>query len=336
MPGTKLVASNRYRFLQYTDFFNKSGIECSLFYIDTKKFKGEEPYSIYSFSGMLNIMLNFIKLLKRTWKYDKIIIQRHLVHPCLPLTLFLPENYRKKIILDLDDNVYYRYPMAYSLFVRSIKRIIAGNSYLADYIRKYNNDCIVIPTAVDTERYCYANREKNNSLTCCLGWIGSPSGVAYLNTIIPVLERISCNYNFKLYVVSDFSRAKKLESQKIKIECKQWNEITEVEKFHLIDIGLMPLPDTPFTRGKCAYKALQYMSCGLPSIISNVGMNGEVIEDGVDGFLYNDEKEFENKLIKLLENSELRFSMGRKAREKIKKKYSVDILKNNFFDAIIK
>jgi glycosyltransferase involved in cell wall biosynthesis len=205
-------------------------------------------------------------------------------------------------------------------------KVIAGNSYLSEYGLKFNNNVHIIPTTIDTERYI--PREKAYGSQIVIGWSGSFSTIKHFEEIVPVLLQIKNKYQDKVSfkVIGD---ARYLNSE-LGIQGIKWQAKTEVQDLQEFDIGIMPLPDEEWTKGKCGAKGLQYMGLAIPTIMSPVGVNTEIIADGVNGFLAETPDEWVDKLSQLIESVELRRKLGTAGRETVVKHYSVEANKAKY------
>jgi glycosyltransferase involved in cell wall biosynthesis len=180
-----------------------------------------------------------------------------------------------------------------------------------------NPNVTVIPTTIDTDKYL-PESSKPESPTPVIGWSGSFSTVQHLNILRAPLRRLAAREKFRLRIVgvSDY----RLDG--VEVEALPWRSRTEIEDLRVIDIGMMPLPDDDWSRGKCGLKALQYMALGIPTICSPVGVNSEIIQDGVNGFLASTADEWIEKLTTLLHSAELRKRFGLAGRRTVEAKYS--------------
>ena len=177
----------------------------------------------------------------------------------------------------------------------------------------------MLPTVVDTVCYKVLKKTVTNALT--VGWIGSPSTASYLKGISKPLSILGESQDVRLVVIG--GKAPCIKNVDV-IELP-WNEDDEVNEINNFDIGVMPLPDSPWERGKCGFKLIQYMACGLPVIASPIGVNSEIIEHGVNGFLVETDEEWESSLRTLMGDPELRHRMGQAGRAKIERQNSLQV-----------
>jgi len=343
-----LGAASRYRVYQYLDYLKKGGFECkaipSLFnkYLSpSKKFKKLYHFSkwVGRMAGGNAFILMFFKRLfdiRHTFKSDIIFIQKNLFPfgpPFLEKIIrFL--NKKKKIIFDFDDTIYLP-PIScqdnkifmrfwddnlVSKIISMSDFVIAGNSFLAKYASKYNKNITVIPTAIDTERYDLKDYKKLTD-EISIGWIGSSSTNFYLEQLRGVFKELGKKYNnLTLKIIGA-----KIRMNEIKTISKEWNLDSEVNDLQSFDIGVMPLTDDEWSKGKCGLKILQYMAVGVPAVASPVGVNKEIIQNGINGFLAGTDEEWIEKLSLLIENPELRYKLGMKGRQTVEKNYSVKV-----------
>ena len=171
------------------------------------------------------------------------------------------------------------------------------------------------------------NQEGNpNNEIPVVGWTGSHTTMQYLEELIPVLDELSNEINFKFRVISN----QPMTIERDYLEFTPWNAATEIEDLASINIGVMPLTDNEWSRGKCGFKALQYMSLGIPAVVSPVGVNTTIIAHSDNGFICSTPDEWKNTLKDLLNNSELRRSIGQKGKERVLDDYSVEANKENY------
>lgn len=296
-------ASFRQRIELHLSYLNKCGINCD----------------VASFPKQI---LSRWKLLKRSSQYDAVFLHKKRLNW---LDGFWLNRYAKKIIYDFDDAVMYndKKPEKFSYkrqssFKRTVKfadLIIAGNDCLADHAKQYSNNVHVLPTGLKISDYNQQPMDipKNNGIR--LVWIGSKSTLPYLAGIKDALEEIGNKYeNVSLRIICDDF----FDLQNMPIEKCRWSRKHQAEDLAACDIGLAPLTDDPFSRGKCGFKILQYAATGLAVVASPVGVNKKFIEDAKIGFLACDTSEWVEKLSTLIEDEQLRTQMGSNARMYVK------------------
>ena len=209
--------------------------------------------------------------------------------------------------------------------------VIVGNSYLASHAKKFNPNVVVFPSTIDLNYYQLPAISKNNKNdTLVIGWSGSHTTVEHFETLLPVLKALKSKYGAKLHfeVYGD----PHYKNEELNITGTAWSAETEVNTIAAFDIGIMPLPIDEWSKGKCAMKGLQYMGLQVPAVLSAIGMNTDLIEDGVNGFLASNEREWIDKLSLLIENSELRHTIGAAGRKTIEQKFSSQALNPTYLN----
>ncbi len=237
------------------------------------------------------------------------------------------------IVFDFDDAIfipyrspsngylsYLKFPAKTAEICRLSTRIMAGNQYLADYASKYNEQVTIIPSTLDTEKYFPVERAPSDRIT--IGWSGSYSTVQHLDTLREVLQALAKTEDFQLRVVGPA----KYDLPGVDVTVVPWRAESEVDDLRPIDIGIMPLPDDKWTRGKCGFKALQYMSLGIPAICSPVGVNSTIITDSENGFLAGGPAEWIEKLTGLIRSEDLRKRIGAAGRQTVEERYSAKVI----------
>ena len=239
--------------------------------------------------------------------------------------------WRRRVVYEFDDAVWrpqfkhqrlsYRFKAGGKIprIIADADAVIAGNAFLADYARRYRRDVTIIPTTVDTAGRFNLRREHADG-PVTLAWTGSATTTGYLQALAPVLRAVQAQRDVRFRFISDIFPAMGLAQ----VEEVPWSEDTEVSALAGGDIGLMPLPDDEWTRGKCGFKIIQYMALGLVPVASAVGANVEIIEHGVDGFLCRDDAEWTRVLLAVIDDAALRRRIGAAARAKVKARYSLD------------
>ncbi|MCX7965214.1 MAG: glycosyltransferase family 4 protein [Syntrophorhabdaceae bacterium] len=301
------VAASRYRVIQYLPFFKQSNID----------------YDIQEFPENFK---GWVKYLKDIKSFDTVFVQRKR----LPLSiLFYLKQKGKRIIYDFDDAIMFKNSLAknpYSLrrrwsFKRMLKytdMVIAGNNFLKKEAQKYHSDVRVLPTPIDGERYSLKEYRVTEFVN--IGWIGDHGSIHYMESYKDVWEELGRRYNnVMLTIICDTF----IETKHIKLNRVQWRYETEVEELKKLDIGVMPLFNDLWSMGKCGYKIIQYMGVGVVAVCTPVGINKDVVEDGINGFWADTKKDWIEKLSLLIENPDLRINMGMKGRKKVLEGYTV-------------
>jgi len=278
------------------------------------------------------------ELFKRAVGFDAVFLHKK----CLNFfDAFWLRRYSRKIMYDFDDAVMYsdKYPEGVSRkrqksFQRTVKlanMVIAGNSYLAKHARKFSHNVEVIPTGLDSNAYNLQTDPKRDG-KIRLVWIGSKSTLRYLREIRPALEEIGSRFeNVILKIICDDF----FELQNMGVEKCQWSLEEQAVDLVTSDIGLAPLPDNRFTRGKCGFKVLQYRAAGLPVVSSPVGANLDYIQDDVTGLFAKDIRDWVDRISQLISSPKLRKKMGQEGRSKIRD-FDINILGKRLVNLIIR
>jgi glycosyltransferase involved in cell wall biosynthesis len=305
--------------------------------ITYEPFEDEELHSLLYKPGMMGRKLQLVtrglkrrlSVVRRVKDYDVVYIFREAALFGPPLFERLIHRTGVPIVFDFDDAIFvsYRSPsngyLSYLKFAAKTKTIcriashvMVGNPYLADYARQVNNRVTIVPTTIDTDKY--EAPAKTESRPPVIGWTGSHSTVQHLDTLRGALRKLAALEPFRLRVIG--TPVYKLDS--IEVEAMPWRARTELQDLSAIDIGIMPLPDDAWSKGKCALKALQFMALGIPTVCSPVGVNTSVIHDDQNGFIAGSEDEWVEKLSRLLRSAELRERLGRAGRTTVEQDYS--------------
>lgn len=338
-------ASSRLRTFQYIPFLTKIGFDVQVFSF----FDDEYIHRLYyGKKNLLHIIYYYIRRmyqLQSARHADVIWIEKE-IFPWLPWwleKLLLPSGV--PIVADYDDAIFHIYDTHRSRFVRKILglkidhvmksscAVCVGNDYLAERAKSAGSENIFkIPTVVDID--AYQNKKKYQSHDqCCIGWIGTPkTWKEHCLPMLPLLSKIIAKNNSIFHAIG----AGKSEVEIPNFKFLEWSEKTEISQIQNLDIGIMPLSDTLFSRGKCGYKLIQYMACGIPVIATPLGVNKKIVEHGVTGFLVENEHEWGLALEKLLSNPELRRKMGDAARIKIVQQYSIQVYGPKVADILYK
>jgi glycosyltransferase involved in cell wall biosynthesis len=200
---------------------------------------------------------------------------------------------------------------------RLSSHVVVGNDYLAQYARRFNSNVTVVPTTIDVDVYQPRDRYSASS-PLVLGWSGSRSTVPHLRMLDRAIRRVASLANVRLHVIGTDSYA----LNGVDTYAAEWSSEREVWELNRFDIGLMPLPDEEWARGKCGLKALQYMAIGIPTVTSPVGVNAQIIRNGRNGLLATTEDEWVEALLTLVHDSRLREQLGRAGRQTVEEAFS--------------
>ena len=237
---------------------------------------------------------------------------------------------RRPVICDFDDAIFHRYDVHSSYLVRTIlgeklapllrgaALCICGNAYLGSYAARFCTRTEIVPTVLDTSVYVPSQCSRNGELPLTVGWIGSPSTWGYVKPLVPLLGRLGDELNLRFLIVGAGTA---MENDR-RFEYAEWSEGTEIQLLQCMDIGIMPLTDEAWAQGKCGYKLIQYMACGIPVIASPVGVNCQIVEDGCNGYLAKNEYEWERSIRRLACDEQARVRMGENGRDRAVNNYS--------------
>ena len=265
-------------------------------------------------------------------QYDYIYIHREAAPLGPPIFEWLyTKIWRKKIIYDFDDAIWINTASNANPFARRLKcfwkikyickwsqTVTVGNDFLSSYAKAFCKHVQLIPSVVDTEKK-HNKIKLHDSQLITIGWTGTFTNFNNFPLVLPALQRLREKYDFTFLVIAD----KDPELNDFNYEFIKWNLETEINDLFRVDIGIMPLLKTDVQMGKCSFKAIQYMSLGMPPVVSPVGFNKVVVQDEVNGFWADSTSEWYEKLERLLTDKDLRFKFSLKAREKVIANYSV-------------
>jgi glycosyltransferase involved in cell wall biosynthesis len=215
---------------------------------------------------------------------------------------------------------YLRFPGKTAALCRLARHVMAGNPFLASYAKNHNPRVSVVPTTIDTRQYLPPRRARGSVTVPVLGWSGSFSTVQYLESMRPVLEKLARRRAYVLRVIGAVGPP----VSGVEVDSRSWSPQTETADISTFDVGIMPLPDDPWARGKCGLKALQYMALGVPPVVSPVGVNTEIVDHGRNGLVAASEDEWVDSLDRLLGDAELRSRLSSEARETVERRYSAE------------
>ena len=336
-PFPEEAAGTRFRITHYIPYLESQGFEVRVDSFFTPAFfrllyrKRGYAQKVISFAGLA---LRRLSAMPAARGYDLIFIYRE----AFPIGPPIVERYlsrgRAAIVLDFDDAIYLRNSSEANRFVESLKfvqkvgtivsladRVIVGNTFLAAYARAHNSAVTTIPTCVDTTRFV-PRSVPGGSTPPVVGWIGSPTTTPYIAALGDVLRETGKRRTFVLRVSGS---SEQFALPGVDVRHEPWTLDREVELFNTCDIGVYPLTDDEWSRGKCGFKAIQFMACGVPVVASAVGVNRDIIQDGVNGFLASSPAEWVDKLERLLADPALRARLGSAGRKTIEERYSLSV-----------
>lgn len=325
------AASTRQRMLQYRPHLASKGIDLEIrALLDDDYIERLARGAKQSRSAVLSGYMRRVADLVAARRFDVLWVQYE-AFPYLPgvveraLTLLgVP------IVYDIDDAIFHMYDRHRSGLVRHVlgdklvpllrgaSACLCGNAYLQSYTARYCPNSIVVPTVVDTDDYRPQTGLPARAAPV-VGWIGSPTTWRYVEPLLPILLPLFARHGVVMRVVGAGPRAQGIAG----IDAVDWDEAREVADIQSMDIGIMPLPDEPWARGKCGYKLIQYMACGLPVVASPVGVNCDIVADGRNGFLVTEADQWVAALERLITRPDLRQAFGQDGGSVVEARYSL-------------
>lgn len=278
-------------------------------------------------------------MLKELGKFDIIYLQKKL------LSIFevkLLRLFSRRLIFDYDDAIYYRDDSHASFKSRSrlskfgciakaADLIIAGNRVLADYANGFNKNVVVLPSSVET-RGIPIKDHAGGSRDMVIGWVGGKGNLHHLAMLAETFQKLASSNNIRVKVICSDT----IQIPGVRVDFVPWDLKTQEKEIALFDIGVMPLPLNKWSEGKCAYKALQYMAAGVPPVVSDVGINREIVGHGKEGLVVSTPEGFHDAILSLLISREQRMELGRDARKKAEKYYSVEAIGKSLADILLR
>jgi len=336
-PFPEEGAGCRFRIAQYIPYLRDAGFEVTISPFYTPEFFRQ----VYKPGNYVRKALSFLPLAARRLfelnsldDYDLVFLYREAIPLGPPLIERAIARRGTPIVLDFDDAIFMgnvseanraiaflKNPGRVAEVVGLSARVVVGNEFLASYARRFSDKVSVLPTVVDTSRFvprAPAAEEPGRELV--VGWIGSPTTFPYLKDLAPLLAEVAKKHRFRLKVSG---AGKPVNFPGVQVDEVPWSLANEVSLFNTCDIGVYPLTDDDWARGKCGFKAIQCMACGVPVVAAAVGVNREIITDGVDSFLASTPAEWLEKLGRLLSDPELRARMAVAGRQTIEQRYSL-------------
>ena len=339
--GTEKAPATRYRVSQYLPYLESKGIECVVFSAISRFLTGlmiKSPnfsafckfiYYVYVLAERF-VRLLWVAIVAKS--FDTIYIQRSTFPAKLEMALRLAN---KNIVFDIDDAIFlpdseskdaltrlksYMKKSEVISILKVSRAVIVENEYIKQFVSRYCSNVFKIPGPIDTKRYFVKKDKEHRERKVTIGWIGSPATTPYLHILDNVFKRIAEKYNFVNY---RFIGLGKYENPHIKFEKIEWDYDTEISELQKFDIGIMPMPDSEWTRGKLGCKMLQYMAVGIPAVVSYTPTNAEIIQNGTNGFFATSDKEWTQNLSALVEDESLRMRIGEAGRKTVEDKCSL-------------
>jgi glycosyltransferase involved in cell wall biosynthesis len=335
----------RFRFEQYLGFLQENGYHCEVSFLLNE----QDDAIFYSKGHYFQKLLIYIKSLgirrrdvKRSKDFDLVFIYREAI---MTGSVRFERKLKRKganMVLDFDDAIWVldvstgnrnlkwlKRPSKTEDILRMSAMVFVGNRYLAEYASGFNTNVKIIPSTLETDIFKRKLTNQGNE-RICIGWIGSRTTMKHFCLAVPFLQKLLEKFPGRICVklISDIN----YPGKDIDIQFCKWKKDTEAEDLSEIDIGIMPLPDDEWSRGKCGFKGLQYMSLEIPTIMSPVGVNTEIIQDGENGYLASTEAEWIEKLSLLIESPELRDRIGKNGRKTVEEKYSFNAWKGKYLE----
>ena len=335
----RLGASSRMRFLQYLPWLQKNELQVTV----QPLLSDDLLHARYKNDGYgLSLVFAYasrLRALMARAQFDVVWIEKEAL-PWWPVWLELALLRGVPYVLEYDDAIFHNYDQHTHPWVRHVfgqrldnlmaqaSLVVGGNSYLAQRARDAGAPWAeVVPTVIDLARYPYPPQMAAAATTALpnadglprIVWIGSPSTVQYLQLLREPLRQLAMEQPFVLRVIGGGA----VDLPGVQVEVVPWTEATEAENISACQVGVMPLLDSLWERGKCGYKLIQYMACGLPVVASNVGVNPEIVRDGESGYLASEAEDWVTALGKLLRSPPLRGQLGAAGRRRVEEEYCI-------------
>lgn len=340
----RMGASSRLRTLQYVPWIEAAGVPCTVqaFFSD-EMLRAKYLIGGYRLASVLSAYRERLRALLERHEFDLVWIEKEAL-PWLPAwverLLLLGVPY----VLDYDDAIFHNYDMHSSACVRRLlgrridrlmqhaRLVVGGNEYLVRRARDAGAPWVeTVPTVIDLERYAPPNYGSRRKSLPRIVWIGSPATVHYLETLRQPLTELARRCAYTLRVIGSA-----FELPGVEVECLPWSEATEVADVAAGDIGIMPLRDSPWEQGKCGYKLIQYMACGLPVVASPIGVNQIIVREGENGYLAGSSAQWVAALDRMIEDVAIRQAMGAAGRRRVELEYCLQAVAPGVCDMLRK
>jgi glycosyltransferase involved in cell wall biosynthesis len=342
---TGVAPNQRFRFEQYVGRLDAEGI-----HFDVSSFLSPRIIPVLHAPGHLIAkagavvrgMIRRVRDVYRARSYDAVLVSREATPIGYPWVERLLVALGVPYAFDFDDAIYLqnvsaanrglgrlKFASKTAIIARHASLVIAGNPHLADWARRQGANVTLIPTTIDTDQYVLRSGSSEEQQPVCIGWSGSVTTSAYLDAIAPLLADLQRQHGIRIRVIGDSG----YRIASASVDALPWRAESEVADLSAIDIGVMPLPDDEWARGKCGLKALQYMALGIPTVMSPVGVN-RTIAGGDAARLADSLEEWREALTELILDRELRLSLGQRGRERVERDYSVAVMAPRWASAL--
>jgi glycosyltransferase involved in cell wall biosynthesis len=341
LPQASISPGPRYRVMQYLPFLERAGIDCHVVVMQGERATRASIESAhagrlwrlgYYGSVVARSQIFVARIVALARSYDRVLVYRMGI-PGWALPLLAP--LRDRLIYDFDDAIsepevrtqrvteLLRARLMRNGFTNAIRAsglAITSNEHNARVARRYGGRVSIVPTSVLVSRYEYQDRAHRTTRPVTVGWVGTPSTAAYLPLIEAPLTRAVQQYDARVVLVG----AGRNPFANLDAVVRDWSEETEAAALAEFDIGVMPMPDTPWTRGKAALKALQYGASGAPTIASWTPTNEEILGTDAGTLLCRSDAEWQSALTQLLGDAVRRGALGRRGRARVESRFSVE------------
>ncbi len=340
--------SQRFRFEQYLGWLRHQGVECehswALDAEDDAFFYGHGAPHRKAWVGLKAVGRRArLALSRKLARFDVALVQREALFTGPPFVERAVQRAGAGLVFDYDDSIWLtnvsdanrsfgwlKSAGKTDAVIRRADLVFAGNAYLADHARPLSSRVEIVPTTIDTDEYQPRRRREGGPI--CIGWSGSFSTLAHFKAVVPVLQRVKARLGER--VTFRVIGEARYREPALDVQGEPWRLESELDDLARIDVGLMPLPDNAWTRGKCGLKGLQYMALGVPTLMSPVGVNAEIVHDGESGFLPRTDDEWVERLCALAQDAALRRRIGDAGRQVVVERYSVRAWRDRYLELL--